>query len=122
MIKDIYNCIRKMIIETSEMDKEAYESGLFLSDSVHDLQYNIESLRKEINSCFNWIFQSISVDEDDKECFWLTGSDLHKINLKDSNLTPIFNIHLQIIITHARCLKTNILSKIVVHLILIQLT
>ena len=48
-----YNCIRKMIIETSEMDKEAYESGLFLSDSVHDLQYNIESLRKDINSCFN---------------------------------------------------------------------
>ena len=74
-----FNSIRKMIIEKSEVDKEAYESGFILSDSVIGLTDNLEIIRKEINSCF--YCESHSTVADDEELFWLQDTELHKINL-----------------------------------------
>ena len=81
-----FNSVKKIIIENSEIDKEEYESGNILSESLIDLQYSIEIIRKEINSCFNCDFQSAS---DDKECFWLNATALPKINLNTYQKTQL---------------------------------
>ena len=76
-----FNLIKKVIIENSEIDKEEFESGNILSESLFDLEYNIESIRKEINSCFTCDFKATSEDVEDVECFWLNGTTLQKIDL-----------------------------------------
>ena len=37
-----YNSLKKIIIENSEIDKEEYESGNLLSESLIDLSYSLE--------------------------------------------------------------------------------
>ena len=68
----------KIMIEKSEIDKVEYESGYLTPESLFDLSYSLEPIRKEINSCFNSAFL---YHPEDEECYWLQTTNLHKINL-----------------------------------------
>ena len=74
-----YNSLKKRIIQYCQIDKEEYESGNLLSESLIDLSYSLEHVREEINLCLTSNFQS-SLDDD--ECFWLSGTNFNKINLR----------------------------------------
>ena len=82
--QNYYNSIMKIMIQKSEVDKVEYESGYLTSEPLFDLSYSLDSIRMEINSCFNCDFLYHPPDE---ECFWLQGTNLYKINLDNYKKT-----------------------------------
>ena len=77
-----YNSIKKTIMTKGEIDKLVYEKWNFLSKINSNHSIYLDSIKKEIDSFFEYNLNKIIAYENDEECFWIAGNKLNKINLK----------------------------------------